>query len=355
MKKLFLFISLTIILLSLASAAEINAGNNTRVYYFYGVGCPHCANVEDSGILEKVSGIAFVQKLEVHAPGNAQKFTEFNDRFNIPEYDRGWPFLVIECNGKFSYLSGDTDIINKLEESITTCSGTEIDPATPRNITLGLIIISALIDSINPCAFGVLIFLMAALLSAGSSRRALRAGIIYSIIVFLAYLVLGLLLREVLGSLQPIMSQILFFLGIVIFIGALIEIKDFFWYGKGFSLKIPEGAKPWMQKFVHKGTLPAIMLLGVLVSLVELPCTGGIYIAILSLMSVNQVTGIGYLILYNLIFVLPLLVITFLIYLGTSTANIQAWIERNKRYMRLAAGIIMIILAVYLIKTRLPF
>ena len=76
--------------------------------------------------------------------------------------------------------------IEKLEKLVIDCEGINISTVISdkdNQITLGSIIIAALIDSINPCAFGVLIFLMASLLKMGSSRRALRAGLIYSLVV----------------------------------------------------------------------------------------------------------------------------------------------------------------------------
>ncbi|MDD1744276.1 MAG: hypothetical protein LUQ20_00455, partial [Candidatus Methanoperedens sp.] len=100
-----------------------------------------------------------------------------------------------------------------------------------------------------------------------------------------------------------------------------------------------------------KGTLPAVILLGFFVTLVELPCTGGIYLAILSIMHINKTFGIPYLLLYNFIFVLPLIIMVFIAYYGVKAEKIQTWVENNKKWMRLAAGIVMIGLALYLLNS----
>jgi cytochrome c biogenesis protein CcdA len=95
--------------------------------------------------------------------------------------------------------------------------------------------------------------------------------------------------------------------------------------------------------------LPAIIVLGIIVSLVELPCTGGIYLGILSLIADGGSKGIWYLVVYNLIFVLPLVLISYMIYHGTRVERVNAWVQENKRYMRLAAGLIMVFLALVLL------
>ena len=97
-----------------------------------------------------------------------------------------------------------------------------------------------------------------------------------------------------------------------------------------------------------KGTLFSIVILGVIVSLFELPCTGEVYLGILTMMSLNQTFGISYLIVYNLIFVLPLVVLTYMVYRGTSTERLQNWTVSNRRYMKLISGLLLVGLATYI-------
>jgi len=345
MKKLILLIGLIFVF----SFVFVSAVPETNISYFYSTTCPHCANIAQSGILEKVSGWENVslEKYEVTvSERNREKYKEFADRVGFD--GGGIPFLVIEQNGGISYLSGDTPIIDGLENAIINFKSVGDDGGSVFDkLTLGLVVVSALIDSINPCAFGVLLFLMAVLLSMGSSKRALRAGLIYTFVIFVVYFLAGLGIMKFLSSFS-ILNNIRFVVGIFVFIGGLIEFKDFFWEGKGVSLKIPTSTKPLLEKFVRKGTLPAIIILGGLVALVELPCTGGVYLAILSLISKSGSVGIGYLALYNLIFILPLVLITYAIYRGAKIDSINSWIQNNKKYMRLAAGLIMVFLALAL-------
>ena len=362
MKKaiiLFACIILTFILISNISALEANQKN---VYFFWSIGCPHCENVKNSGVLEEVGKLQNVNiyQLEVsNNQTNRDKYTQFADELEIDPYQRGVPFAVIECEKGYSFFIGDTPIIKNLKESLTSCkpmkeidsSRVSSDNPNANKITLGTIIIAALIDSINPCAFGVLIFLLATMLSTATPKRALKYGLIYILVIFIVYFSAGLGIMKILNEFTGILNYVFIIAGILVFIGGLIEIKDFFWYGKGVSLRIPVRMKPLLERLTQKGTLPVVILLGFIVALVELPCTGGIYLAILSLMNINKSFGIQYLLLYNLIYVLPLIIMVIIAYYGTKTEKIQSWVEGNKRWMRLAAGIVMIGLAFYLLNS----
>ncbi|MEM0465282.1 MAG: cytochrome c biogenesis CcdA family protein [Candidatus Pacearchaeota archaeon] len=364
MQKIALFvIFLTLFFISINSikAQDLTEKNQKNIYFFWGKGCPHCENVINSGVLEEVSEIENVNvySFEVYYnQSNRDLYNKFANELEINQYQRGIPFLVIECEKGYSYFIGDTPIINNLKNSITHCkpmkeisSRVSSDNLNIHKITLGSIIIAALIDSINPCAFGVLIFLLATMLSTASSKRALKYGLIYVFIIFIVYFLAGLGIMKIISEFSEIMNYIIVIAGVLVFIGGLIEIKDFFFYGKGFSLKIPVSVKPILEKITKKGTLWAIILLGIVVALVELPCTGGIYLAILSLMHINKSFGIPYLLLYNIIFVFPLIIIVLIAYHGTKTEKITNWIDKNKKWMRLAAGLTMIILAIYLLNS----
>ena len=347
MRKLLISLMLVFMIVGVFASSD-ETPSQVEVSYFYSTTCSHCINVADSGILEKVSEWDFVniEKYEVSlSQASREKFLEFVDMFGV---DGSIPLLVIEKDGEFSYLAGDSPIIEGLEDAIINFESVDVGSGFFGELSLGVVIVAALIDSINPCAIGVLLFLMAVLLSMGSSKRALRAGMIYTGVIFVVYFLAGLGIMRLIGSLSYL-SSIQTVVGVVVLAAAAIEIKDFFWEGRGISLKIPEGTKPWLEKYVRKGTLPAIIILGALVALVELPCSGVIYLAILSLISTSGTLGILYLVIYNLVFILPLILISYMIYRGAKVNSVNVWVQNNKKYMRLAAGLIMIFLALGLL------
>lgn len=345
-KFVLLFILLVAGVVSPLDSMEHQMGQEavpaTNVSYFYSVTCSHCAKVLESGILDDVSGIegVSVNKFEVTSPIAREKYLDYVNKFGIK--NAGIPFAVIEQGGGVSYLMGDALIIEGLEGAVLNfrSHGHGTEPVE-RELGLWVVLGAALIDSINPCAFGVLLFLMAVLLSLGSAKRAFRSGLVYTGVIFVVYLAAGFgIMRFASGFLA--MDVVRDVVGIVILIMAGIELKDFFWKDKGISLRIPSDAKPWLEKYARRGTLISLIILGALVALVELPCTGGIYLAILSLIADSGVKGIVYLVLYNVVFVLPLIFISYFVYSGVRIEVVNGWVQRNKRFMRLAAGIIML-------------
>lgn len=356
MKKSFIFAFSLICLVVMFSLIFARAG--VSVDYFYKDGCSHCINVENSGILGKVNATVSITKHDILSGADAMDlFLSYFNMFNVPQKERGTPFLVIKySDDSYSYFLGDTPIIKDLESAVVKTSGDFRiggQPNPPRqDLTFGAIVVAALIDSVNPCAFGVLIFLMISLLKTGSSKRALRYGIIYSFVVFLVYFLAGFGIFRAIQSLTFLREWIYIVAAGIVFVFAILELIDFFRAGKSDRksiLKIPLGAKPILESTAQKGTLFAIVSLGILVSLFELPCTGGIYLGILSLMALHQNFAWGYLLVYNLIFILPLVVLTLLVYKGTSTEVLQKWTNTEKRWMKLAAAIILFALGIYLL------
>lgn len=218
------------------------------------------------------------------------------------------------------------------------------------DLKLTTVVVTALVDSINPCAIGVLVLLISALLVLSEHKRKLLiTGIIYVAAVFVTYFLAGLGLLTVIHKLQ-IGEMIGVMVGfLVIFLG-FVEIKDFFWYGKGFTLSIPSSQIERVKKHAENATIPGAIVLGIIVSAVELPCTGGPYLAITTILAEKlDWLAIWYLFIYNLIFVLPLAVIVVLAYFGTTALDIKHWKEKYKKWMRLCTGILMIGLGVLLI------
>ncbi|MBI2028026.1 MAG: hypothetical protein HYT07_00315 [Candidatus Levybacteria bacterium] len=211
--------------------------------------------------------------------------------------------------------------------------------------TLSLVVISAAIDSINPCAIGVLILMVSVVMGGkGSVRRLLTLGGLYIFAIFLTYLLAGLGLIYFLASIPLFVAEYLaLVVGGIIILAGLLEIKDFYWYGKGFSLQIPSYFSNKIHKFSKNLTIPGVIFLGAFIAGVELPCTGAPYLAIITVLSLNfNFAAFLLLILYNIIFVLPLVVILFLVAGGTKISAIQNWKEGSKGYMRLMIGLMLI-------------
>ena len=217
--------------------------------------------------------------------------------------------------------------------------------------TWPVVFVTALIDSINPCAIGVLVLLIATLLSLSKDRKKmLFVGLIYILAVFVTYLAAGFGLLYTIQKLN-IGRQLSWLVGGLVIILGMLEIKDFFWYGQGITLQIPPRRAEQIKKMMKHVSIPGSVVLGIFVAAVELPCTGGPYLAITTLLAKIGINWriVLLLLVYNFIFVLPLLVILFVVYFGVSAKKIKKWKDKEKKWMRLFMGIVMILLGLLLI------
>jgi cytochrome c biogenesis protein CcdA len=211
--------------------------------------------------------------------------------------------------------------------------------------TLGLVIGSAAIDSINPCAIGVLILMVSVVLGQGqSTKRLITVGSAYIFAIFATYLVAGLGLVYFFATVPIVIAEYLSIAvgSLVIFAGVL-EIKDYFWYGKGFSLQIPtKYANKIHEWSTSNRSIIGVMLLGAFVAAVELPCTGAPYLAIITILRIDfNLVAFGLMVLYNLIFVSPLIVILIMVAGGTKISEVSKWKEESKGNMRLFMGLLL--------------
>lgn len=219
--------------------------------------------------------------------------------------------------------------------------------------TLGLVVGSAAIDSINPCAIGVLILMISVIMGSGKSTgRMVLLGSAYIFAIFATYLIAGLGLVYFLSEIPIVIAEYLSIaVGLLVVLAGLLEIKDYFWYGKGFSLQIPHYFAKKIQEYsTSKTTIFGVMFLGAFVAAVELPCTGAPYLAIITVLRINfDFTAFGLMVLYNLIFVAPLLIILAMVAGGAKLTAVQKWKEDSKGGMRLAIGLLLIALGWILI------
>ena len=218
--------------------------------------------------------------------------------------------------------------------------------------TLLTVITTAAIDAINPCAIGVLILMVSVILtSGGSRRRLLLLGLLYILSIFLVYLAAGLGLVYFFQSVPLYVAEyIAIFVGTIIVLAGLVEIKDYFWYGQGFSLAIPVRFSKMIHDYAQNITIPGVMFLGAFVSAVELPCTGAPYLAIITILAQYfDFTAFLMLVLYNIVFVSPLIVILLLVAAGMEIQRIKLWKQEARGYMRFSIGLLLIFLGWLLI------
>ena len=218
-------------------------------------------------------------------------------------------------------------------------------PPAVLSLSPGLVILSALADSANPCALSVLIFLLVSMAAAENRKRLLLIAGTYVTAVFLFHLFMGIGLFSVV-SLSGLSKIFSLGGGAVALILGLITIIDVARDKENYLLSIPQGGKGLIGQYIRKASLPAAFILGILAGLLGFSCTGGIYISILALMgkSLSLAEGLPYLVLYNIVFVLPLVLVTLLAAFGIPPEQAEQWRSDNRRILRLAIGLVMIAL-----------
>src|SRR3989338_2241559 len=204
-----------------------------------------------------------------------------------------------------------------------------------------LVTVAALIDSINPCAFSVLLLTIAFLLSVGKLRTSiLKIGGVYILGLFTVYIAIGLGLLHALHIFNTphFMAKVGALLLIVL--GGINLVNEFF-PSFPVKLRIPAFAHNKMAKLMEHASLPTAFLLGALVGLCEFPCTGGPYLMVIGLLhdQGTYLEGVGYLLLYNLIFILPLVVILLIASDNALIEKVQSWRKVQTRKMRFFGGI----------------
>ncbi len=211
-----------------------------------------------------------------------------------------------------------------------------------------IVVASGFLDGIHPCGLAVLLFLVAFLLSLKRNQASLLAhGGLYILGVFIAYFLIGVGILKVF-SLFPghFMGQLGAALLIIL---GIVNIKDGVFGGA--TLRIPKFAGGAVEGAIRKATLPASLVAGFLVGLCAFPCAGGIYVAILGLISAKMTFGAGlaYLFLYNVFFVMPLVIVLVLATRKKALEWLDNFEKKGRKRFKIAFGAAMVLLGLFIL------
>ncbi len=209
------------------------------------------------------------------------------------------------------------------------------------NLLFPFIFAAALVDSVHPCGLSVLLLTIAFLVSMQATRkRILAAGGFYIAGIFLAYFAIGL---GILQALQLFgvphgMSRLTAYILIVV---GILSLLNYFVPTFPIKLKIPSASHRPIARLMERGTLLAVFLLGLFVGISEFPCTGGPYLLVLGLLhdQGTHLLGLGYLVLYNFVFVIPLIVLLGIGSDPTILKKVETWKKKETGRMRLWGGL----------------
>ena len=218
-------------------------------------------------------------------------------------------------------------------------------------IILPTVLVSGLADGINPCAFAVMAFFTALLFALRRTRQQImELGIAYIVGMYFTYFLLGLgLMRaiELLGQPHVVLQAG----GALAIALGLVQIKDVVAPNLPLHVTVPKPGWEMIQSWARRANMPAAFVLGGLVGLCTLPCSGGIYVVILGLLSsrMSYVSGLGYLALYNLMFIVPLVGILLFVNNRPVSLTLAGWERSHTRTMHAAIGAVMVALGVLIL------
>ena len=220
-----------------------------------------------------------------------------------------------------------------------------LDPGDANLATLlPAVIVTGLLDSVNPCAFAVILLLLAFLFTIRKSRsQILGLGAIYVGVIFVVYLAIGLgILSTVRLSEEPhFVARVGSYL--LIGLGAL-NLIEYLWPAFPIKLHMPVAAHKKVNQLLKVATIPATIGVGFIVGLCTFPCSGGIYVSIITLLNAKTTLswGLVYLALYNILFILPLVIILLAVGNRVVAKQLATWERQHALRLRLWFGVTMI-------------
>ncbi len=390
-------IGLLLVLLLLAEAASVSARTEdgpspaggwyqltedgalrVQLYVFWSTDCPHCRRA-----------VRFIRdQLVGELPWLDARLLELSDPANVVRYQTmaaalgaGAAYVpaFFYCGRMFQGYGEDATTGRFLHDSLIACRA-ELETAAsssqrlapprspeasrsappirlpllgeldPEALSLPVITLAlAALDAFNPCAFFVLLFLLSLMVHARSrARMALVGGVFVgaSGLLYFVFMAAWLNLFLLLGYLPAVTSGA----GLIALLVGALNVKDYVWLRRGLSLSIPERAKPRlferMRALVSAASLPAMLLgtiaLALAANAYELLCTAGfplVFTRILTLHQLGTAAYYGYLALYNLIYVLPLLAI---VVIFVRTLGARRLKEAEGRALKLLSGVMML-------------
>ncbi len=239
---------------------------------------------------------------------------------------------TVECTRLACYLEGKEDFLS-----------------------FPMITIAGLVDGINPCAIGMMVMLLGYLLVfVKKPERVLKTGILYILTVFFTYLIVGIGLYSVVSQfdLSAGASILNYVVGGALIIAGLIQFKDFLGIERGPHLRIPTASKARLQSLIEKASYPMTIVLGILVTLLETPCSLPIYVGTATILAQSgmplALVGL-YFLYYNFLFVFPLIVVLIVMNRGQKIVEMKEWEHKAKRWMHLGLAVVLFLMGIYLV------
>jgi len=370
--------------LFLPNTTEASAQNGgcTCAVLFYSPTCEHCHKVDNflTRMKEEKYPNLLVKKYDASQKLNAELKEAVDVEYGVPQMHRG--YVPAFYMGEYYVIGEDLERIEGILEEYDNCglkcptdrilNTTDVSDIAQQSIierfeTFGplAIVFAGLVDSINPCAIAGIIFFISYLTILGKKgKEILVIGALYSLGIFTAYLGLGWGIFQFMQHIQAaseISKAIYPLTGLLTGALAFYTIKDYFKAKEGKTEDMTLQLPPQLKSIIHKVirvmvNMKAIIIVafftGFVVSIFEFLCTGQVYLpTIIYIMGVEGLRDQAtyYMILYNLLFITPLVVIFIAAYFGTTSRELQALLVKHAAKVKLLTAIFFVLLTAYML------
>lgn len=343
-----------------------------KLHFFWTANCPHCQAARPfvSGLEQQYPWLQVVSSQLDDDPEAARRYIDLaksigESAYSVPAFlfcgellsgfdnpdgvGRALETALVDCHeavsqGQLPWLEPSPDRTESVSAALPILGERDLESWSLPLVTVVL----AALDSFNPCAFFVLLFLLSLLVNAKSRKRMLLVGGLFvsvSGLVYFAFMAAWLNVFLLFGELRWVTLAA----GLLAVTFGAMNLKDYFFAGKGPSLSIPEGAKPGlyqrMRKLVSADNLAAMitgtLMLALLANSYELLCTAGfpmIFTRLLTLNELSTTAYYSYLAVYCLVYVIPLLII---VSLFVRTLGRRKLTAREGGLLKLLSGLMM--------------
>jgi thiol-disulfide isomerase/thioredoxin len=351
-----------------------------HLYFFWSKKCPHCLNAQP--FVRRLA--AEYPWLQVHSleltehPENVKLYIEMAAQ--LGQQARSVP-AFLWCGRMSVGYDNERGMGQILKKQLNDCyqqhtqakkaaSGASQSPQAMPQIAVPLLgkmdfkqfslpvftLILAGLDAFNPCAFFVLLFLLSLLVHAKNRSRMLFIGgifVFFSGLLYFLFMAAWLNVFLLMGQI----NAITYVAGALAVVFAVINVKDFFWFKQGVSLSIPDSVKPGlfarMRGVVNSNNAYTMVLaamgLAAFANLYEFLCTAGfpmVFTRILTLNDLSPMAYYFYLLFYNIVYIVPLLLIVILFSFTLGAKKLQ---EHQGRVLKLLSGLMMLSLGMVLL------
>jgi len=225
------------------------------------------------------------------------------------------------------------------------------------DISLPILTVAALTNGLNPCGIGMMITFLGYLVVFGGRGKEknwiLKTGAVYIGSVFVTYLLTGLLFYGVAYYIQRwwLAGVFKYLVGGILSLAGLIQLKDVFFPDSPIHLRMNVKGFEKITKLMAKASTGVTVLIGFLTTVFSTPCMLPLYVgttAVIARSGLGMAKVLGLFLYYNLIFILPLIVILLVMAGGNKVVEMKEWEHKNIKWMRFVLGLALVAVGVWI-------